>query len=45
MTSTESDGAGKLAKSAAIARRIAAPWAAQEGAKGEPANPPPVTHS
>jgi phosphoribosylformimino-5-aminoimidazole carboxamide ribotide isomerase len=43
MTRTESPG--KLAKSAAIARRIAAPSAAQEGGKGAPANPPPLTHS
>jgi phosphoribosylformimino-5-aminoimidazole carboxamide ribotide isomerase len=34
-----------LAKSAAIARRIARPSAAQDGGKGTPANPPPVTHS
>ncbi len=36
---------GKFAKSAAIDRRIARPSAAHDAGKGEPANPPPVTHS
>jgi phosphoribosylformimino-5-aminoimidazole carboxamide ribotide isomerase len=33
------------AKSAAIARRIAEPCAAHDAGSGEPASPPPVTHS
>ncbi len=36
---------GRLAKSAAIDRRIARPSAAHEAGRGEPASPPPVTHS
>ena len=36
---------GKLAKSAAIARRMARPSAAHEAGNAAPASPPPVTHS